>query len=61
VKKVAELVESRIAALREQYKQGMGTTKADRPFVTPANQKFFDALEGKQAPKPEHAGFKVLD
>lgn len=62
VKKIAELVQSRINALSEQYRQGMGTTKADRPFVTPENQAFFDELDGAKKPaNPAHAGFRVLD
>jgi len=61
IRQIGALVESRIQALQEQYTQGMGTTRAGRAFVTPANQRFFDDLLGHQsAPAaPQGGGWSI--
>lgn len=53
---LGEMIQGRIAALQDSYTQGMGTTKADRQFVTPENQKFFDSLHGNKAKAPAKIG-----
>jgi hypothetical protein len=52
VTKISSLIESKIQALTEQYKQGMGIAADARSFVTPQNQQFFDqSSQGANSPK----------
>jgi hypothetical protein len=46
VQSMAELINSRIEALGEQYQQGMGTTKDPITLLTPDKQKAFTRLMG---------------
>jgi hypothetical protein len=49
VRQMAELMNSRLEALGEQYKQGMGTTKEPITLLTPDKQKAFQRMMGGQA------------
>jgi len=52
VAQISSLIESKIQALTEQYKQGMGIAADARSFVTPQNQQFFDqSSQGASSPK----------
>lgn len=52
IKQMAELINSRIEALGEQYNQGMGTTKDPLTLLTPDKQRAFNRLMGKTAAAP---------
>lgn len=56
VQSMAELINSRIEALGEQYSQGMGTTKEPITLLTPDKQKAFQRLMGGQAQSAPSGG-----
>jgi hypothetical protein len=56
VGKIGDLLESKINALAETYKQGMGTTADPIQFVTPQSQAALDKMRGTVAPQNSQSG-----
>ena len=55
VKDVADLLQGKITALGQQYKQGMGTDEVPIQLITPQAQATLDRLEGRGAAAPATA------
>lgn len=55
VRSMAELINSRVEALGEQYQQGMGTTKDPLTLLTPDKQKAFRRLMGEAGQEDQSA------
>jgi hypothetical protein len=54
----ADLLESKLGSLNEQYRQGMGTDKID--MITPGAQKALDAIEKRAGRAPAPASGRVV-
>jgi len=63
VQGAAHLMQSRIEALGEQYKQGMGRSSEPLVMLNPKSQRMFDALAGMVPPEENRSGLfdKPLD
>lgn len=58
VQQMAHLINSRVEAIGEQYKQGMGTTKDPITLLTPDKQKAFERMMGARATTSQSGGSK---